>query len=193
MVNRGRYFCVEHGSFCDSSDNFAHSCPLCTNEDVCEWQPNKVDRALQIVKNIQNRSQRAVTMVTGLIGLLGAVSIFGPDAIGQDLLKLDSMTVAMLLFALILSLLSTAFYLLSMSHMGVVSSQGGLRSVAVFGLKDLAEWEKIVAGFLRRIERFHSVGNWLFVLAIVLLMFAFVWHEFISECLSAWQYKRMTS
>ncbi|MFC7702961.1 hypothetical protein ACFQXB_01985 [Plastorhodobacter daqingensis] len=167
LVNRGRYLCFMHGGFCDSSDNYSAKCPLCDgvgSESI--KTPNFVDRALQILKNTQSRSARSAATVTALFGILSGVSLLSERGLIVAF-RLDSPTFYIpALLALCLLLAAIAAFMASMRHMPVTKEHCGK-----FGSKTPEEWERDVAGFIRKCESLHFLGNFFVILALSSLAF----------------------
>jgi len=159
-VNRGRYLCKEHGAFCDSSDGYLDACPLCPSGKENEWAVNNVDRALQILANLQSRSQRSLTVVSGLFGAFGLASLLS-KASGGDISALQ-MPVIFPALSAALFLISIWFFLTSMAHMDLIDESG-------FMTLGIEEWENKVADCIRDNERLHFWAGVSFGAAITVL------------------------
>ena len=160
-VNRGRYLCREHGSFCDSSDGYLQSCPLCSDQSSGVWEQNRVDRALQILGNIQARSQRSLAVATGLLGVVGLAGVLDKFAGLEATAQLDSFVPALLVgFCALLA--SVLFFMLSMKHMDVTLN-GRFRSL------EIDQWEAQISGFIGQVERHHSIATFFLGAAIMVI------------------------
>lgn len=175
-ICRGRFLCEEHGGFCDSSDNYSRKCPLCCKSEECdlkekvEWVANPVDRGLQIMRNLQNRSARNASIVAGLFGLLSAIFLLnGGDTklLGQAFQ--ESAILKVLLGAAIPALLSLGLFLFSMSHMPTIDKNA--EKNAKFMIKTCEDWEAHVATHLWRFETSHKLGIYFYIVAVILLIF----------------------
>ncbi len=175
-VNRGRYLCREHGSFCDSSDGYTTNCPLCSGESKCTWEVNRVDRSLQILGNVQARSQRGLAVASGL---LGAASLIGlaEKITGLGMLKNSDLYAPGLLVGLSTLLVAIWLYLLSMKHMDV-TVDGRFENL------ELSQWEKKITGFIRQVERLHTYATYFLGAAILTFSLSLivppVWVELVS-------------
>ncbi len=159
-VNRGRYLCLEHGGFCDSSDGYSKVCPLCGDDckgsvDKNNWQVNPIDRVLQVMKNLQSRSIRIIQILSGVTGLFGLFSFFQREDIAGELKKLDWCSFIILAIFIILFLISFIFYLLSMPHMKTTNLDG----ITGFSKKTIDKWEDYIAEHLAKFEQHHITGT----------------------------------
>lgn len=157
-VCRGRYLCVTHGGFCDSSDGYAAKCPLCEVAESAEWRVNPIDRALQILGNLQSRSARNLKLVTGGLAALIALKTLVEAIDGEW--SAPGQTLG---FVIILILVAIASYMVSLAHMKTV--QNGR-----FGRKCLDEWENSISKYVGRSEISHRVGGVSVLLALFLAM-----------------------
>ena len=142
-VCRGRYLCELHGGFCDSSDNYQSECPLCrklcnSSEDFkiscATWTRNPVDRGLQIMRNLQNRSARNAAIVGGISSTLTVVAVLSGDAGNLISSVADNLFFLFLVSCAIVALLiSAGLFLFSMSHMAVIDEKSLWRSLLKAG------------------------------------------------------------
>ena len=154
-VNRGRYLCPEHGSFCDSSDGYSKECLLCMGDpiDKTKWQPNRIDRLLQVVNGLQNRSKRNLALSASLIGGIGALRIFSGLIPGGLKFTASIWVTTPIVIGLMLLVLSLGAYAVSMPHIKTTDNSS-------MHSKTLSEWEKFLACQLEKFERWHSLrGN----------------------------------
>ena len=179
-VNRGRYLCLKHGSFCDSSDNYVKACPLCDGNHKTYWKINHLDRVLQIIRNIQGRSMTRFSILSGIVGALGLFSLFNDNTVTaiNTAIKLPS---AILLFiASILFFLAFIFYLSSMAHVRVTRRhfKDSIFGTAEFEEKTIIAWEAYMVNRLNKFELAHKAGNWLLCFSVgFIILFLFI--EFI--------------
>ena len=158
-VNRGRYLCAEHGGFCDSSDGYSKSCPLCSEKTRAAWVNNNLDRTLQIVKNLQSRSQRSLAVVITFVGAFGIAKLFDKQEVIGGVFRTSSGW--LLSSAVFLMIMAIGLYLLSMGHISVVPS-------GRFEKKTLAEWEEHFAKKLRTLEKRHNSAGGVFAAALLI-------------------------
>lgn len=164
-VNRGRYLCTKHGAYCDSSDNYLTRCPLCKDEKESSYYPNKIDRLLQIVNGLQNRSKRNLTLLASLIGGMSILRLVASlEATGSSI-NINPLTITIAYLSVAILLLSLALYSASMAHIKTVRD-GQLQRMT------LAKWEQHLAGKLQSLERWHSWAGNLFGLGSLLLIIA---------------------
>ncbi|WP_299662765.1 hypothetical protein [uncultured Ruegeria sp.] len=161
-INRGRYLCPEHGSFCDSSDGYATACPLCVQADKKNWTTNNIDRALQILGNIQSRSQRNLAVASGFLGAVGLVSVLEKVGGANILQQLDGFT-PFLIASLGSLVFSIALYVSSMAHMDVTLN-GQFLSL------ELEQWEKMIADFIKQMEVRHAWAVRAFIFSVVIFV-----------------------
>ncbi len=154
-ISRGRYLCEMHGGFCDSCDGHHPECQLCEPKKRASWSVNNVDRGLQIVRGLQGRSQRSLTVVTSALGALGVISILGEEHIRSFFANLPGCLQVTMGLSVLLVVASVICYLLSMAHMPVTNSNK-------FMSKSMAGWEAHIAAFLNTIEFRHKCGSILF-------------------------------
>ncbi len=156
-VNRGRYLCSKHGSFCDSSDNYTRECPIC-GECKDFLGLNHLDRVLQIIRNIQSRSMKRFYILYGVTGFLGVFSVFQDFDIVTYLLNLCWFSKGVFgLFGLSF-VVSFICYLASMAHVKVTDGNSFL-GIAKFSEKTITGWEAYMVKHLNRFELAHKVGN----------------------------------
>lgn len=172
-VCRGRYLCTEHGSFCDSSDDYQSSCPRCpdtgSGADVkgsAEVRNNPLDRGLQIMRNLQSRSARYASIIGGVFASMAALAVIFHEAKDLSALAMsNSWFVIVCAVVFLFSLISLCFFLASMAHMPTLAGRP-----ARFMTKTIADWECHVAFHLSRFECRHSWG----VRFLVSAIFSFV-------------------
>ena len=170
-VNRGRYLCLKHGGFCDSSDNYTTKCPICNKGDKKNWQINPVDVSLQIVRNLQNRSAKRFYLIYGTTGFLGLLLFFKEYTRSADLPNLDCISVVFLVLFISLFFLAFIFYLLSMGHVKVTDSSDPPKFIE----KTLTEWKLYMAEKIKRFEWYHTAGNLLLALSgLFIIAFLFI-------------------
>ncbi len=161
-VNRGRYLCVRHGGFCDSSDGYTKECPLCNEaqKKSKNWQVNPIDRVLQVMKNLQSRSTRIISITSGATGLFGLVSIFKKDALSAYFLDLDPSSTNVLILFTIFFLSSFVFYFLSIAHMKTTRAKCcRIFGESKFPKKTIDGWEQHIVNRLSWFEDFHFTSN----------------------------------
>jgi len=148
-INRGRYLCPAHGGFCDSSDNYLNKCPLCQFKNEAEpCQINKVDRLLQVINGLQNRSKRNVALLASLIGGIGALRLAAEIGGGFSDFAASAYAKLFAYLAVVVLLISLALYGASMAHIRTTNT-------AAIMNKSLSEWESYLAGKLGRMECWH--------------------------------------
>ncbi len=172
-VNRGRYLCSEHGGFCDSSDNYAGTCPICLKKgeksDLEKWSANKVDRGLQVVRNLQNRSKALLGFASGLFG------VFGVSVVAQQITSkgenpfafLSSWQLCLLSASLFLWLIAFACLVLSLGNFSPTKGR-------VFDKQSLDKWDRSVADSLSRFECRQSWGVRALSMSVFLLAMSLV-------------------
>ena len=177
-INRGRYRCEAHGSFCDSSDGYATTCPLCDRNSDAQytWDENPIDRLLQIVRNLQERVRRNLSIILGLTGLLGAVSAINRLIGDSEALSTTKLQSGCFLTSFALLLLAIFFYLLSLRHVSPME-KGRMNR------KSIDEWECMLVRELASIERWQWWGNLFFALSLLLIAFALVFEPALYEFL----------
>ncbi len=179
-ICRGRFICSEHGAFCDSSDNYVYRCILCDKLEAgtaIDWTNNSVDRGLQIMRNLQNRSARNAAIVAGLFGILSVFLILNQDntELVQEFASRPILAISIVL-GIVLGLVSLGFFLSSMAHMPTIHREGWLGlGKASFMEKSLTAWEAHVAQSLSRFELRHRLGIYSYVLAIALASVGTLW------------------
>jgi hypothetical protein len=171
-VCRGRYLCPAHGSFCDSSDAYQNYCPRCQKD--CElmrarFENNPVDRGLQIMRNLQNRSARYASILAGLFASIAAIAILLAER------DLSSGTVlnnyyfqGVCLISVATGLSSLGLFLWSMGHMPTIGSKGPEKGR--FMKKTIYGWEEHVAHYLSLFERRHTWGIFVFLIAVTIFI-----------------------
>lgn len=169
-INRGRYLCSLHGSFCDSSDGYLQACPLCGTGARGDWSENRLDRALQVVGNLQKRSSRNLAVVSGLLGAFGALSLFGSDHVAWSTQLKEGSFSRLGVIGLCSLVVSLVMYVFSMSHMQLTTAPKLSFRKGEFQSYSLDAWEIYVAGFVRQIERLHLLGNLLFASGVLTLV-----------------------
>ncbi len=169
-VNRGRYLCSMHGGFCDSSDSYQSKCPACSTDKSIGGSDgplsvasiNYVDRVLQIIGNLQQRSLRSVQLITALFGGIAIIELTGNRAqlVGTGALEVSGFIVfaACLLIALL-------FYSVSIRHIPV-TNDGSLEC------HTLIEWERKFSLELSNLEWWHRWAGRIFAVAIGSFVFA---------------------
>ncbi len=174
-VNRGRYLCLKHGGFCDSSDNYTTKCPICNKGDKKNWQINPVDVSLQIVRNLQNRSAKRFYIIYGVTGFLGLFSI--TQTVTQEnklfnyLSKFGCISSGFLALFGISFILSFVCYLFSMGH--VKTTKKGKSNE--FLEETIDDWKKYMAERIKLFEGWHMAGNILLAFSgtgIIMFLFA---------------------
>ena len=171
QVNRGRYLCLMHGGFCDSSDGYTKECPICNKGDKKNWQLNPVDVSLQIVRNLQGRSMKRISIISGATGLFGVFSFFERDKFVLYLKDIDPDSKYFLNVFVILFILSFLCYLVSMNHIKTTKFElGKIYITSKFSVKTISEWETYMAWRLNMFEWFHKFGNILFFLSGIYLI-----------------------
>ena len=176
-VNRGRYLCLEHGSFCDSSDDYAKECPLCDGNHKTYWKINHLDRVLQIIRNIQKRSMNRFSILSGIVAALGLFSLFSNNTATAISKAIELSSGILLLLAGICFFLAFIFYLASMAHVKVTDGNSFL-GIAKFEEKTIIDWEAYMVKRLNRFELAHKYGNRVLCLSMgFLILFLFI--EFI--------------
>ncbi len=163
-INRGRYICKEHGSFCDSSDQYVHSCPLCASGKSKEFSFNPIDRGLQIMRNLQNRSARNASIVAGLFAAMSAMLVFGSSDGGVFINSVFSKFIA---GSMVFGLIALGLFLFSMSHMPTIQKRNGCNE---FMTKKLSGWERHIVKYLSRFEKLHIFGIWVFGFAVLIVV-----------------------
>ena len=161
-VNRGRYLCFEHGSFCDSSDGYLKACPLCPEDRTAIWAENPVDRALQVINNLQNRSKRnaaLASVISGGLAGLGLIAKLFPENEGQELFSQG-----FFVFAVGSLLVAIACYAFSMRHVPIVDQQGRYRNETIEGFSSFFSKET------RSFECWHSSAGLFVGLAVILFI-----------------------
>jgi hypothetical protein len=166
-VNRGRYLCSEHGSFCDSSDGYAVSCPCCSCKNSCDqleiaWTPNNIDRALQLINGLQNRSKRNLAALAGFLGAIGGLGAlnaitgfinfesdfyYSPKFLIFLFLAITSLSTSLLLFSI------------SLKQISVIYS-------CEFQEQNLSDWEAFFAKHLECLENLQKYAGYAFVFGI---------------------------
>ncbi|WP_273502617.1 hypothetical protein [Paracoccus sphaerophysae] len=156
QLNRGRYLCSVHGGFCDETDGWAKSCPLCKENDAAVYTVNEVARALTTLNGLQDRSAKAGTVIQALTLALLAAGVFISDILQSPPLVISFV---------VLGLLSTFAYVASMQH---------------FAIKDLSPDEpfnkfcyrdvlaKTIEN-LRWAQRWHATGRTCFLLLLLII------------------------
>ena len=163
-INRGRYICEEHGSFCDSSDQYALCCPLCPSDKSEKFSFNPIDRGLQIMRNLQDRSARNASIVAGLFAAMSAMLVFGSSDEGAFINSSFSKFIA---GSMVFGLIALALFLFSMSHMPTIQKRNGCNE---FMTKKLSSWERHIVIHLRRFENLHICGIWVFGFAVIIVV-----------------------
>ena len=158
-VNRGRYLCTKHGSFCDSSDNYTTNCPICGD---CKsfLKLNHLDRVLQIIRNIQGRSMNRFSILSGIVGALGLFSLFNDSTATAINTAIKLPSGILLLLASICFFLAFICYLASMAHVRVTDGNS-ICGIAKFEEKTIIAWEAYMVKYLNRFELAHKAGNML--------------------------------
>ncbi len=174
-VNRGRYLCLKHGGFCDSSDNYTTKCPICNKGDKKNWQINPVDVSLQIVRNLQNRSMKRFYIIYGVTGFLGLFSI--TQTVTQEnklfdyLSKLGGVPFGFLVLFGISFILSFVCYLFSMGHVKTTKKE----KPHEFLEETIDDWKKYMAEKIKEFEWYHTTGNLLLALSgLCLIIFLII-------------------
>ncbi len=176
-VNRGRYLCLEHGSFCDSSDDYAKECPLCDGNHKTYWKINHLDRVLQIIRNIQKRSMNRFSILSGIVAALGLFSLFSNNTATAITTAINASSGFLLFFASICFFASFICYLASMAHVRVTDGNSFF-GIAKFEAKTIIDWEAYMVKRLNKFELAHRIGNWVLCFSMVfLILFLFI--EFI--------------
>ncbi len=162
-VNRGRYLCLEHGSFCDNCDGYVKKCPLCesSKEDKKNWQINPVNRALEIIRGLQQRSISRFSILSGIVAALGLLALFNDNTATVLNKAINSPSGILLFFASICFFASFIFYLASMAHVKVTyrDKTCGIFGTAKFLKKTTKCWERYMVCYLHAFEICHKVGN----------------------------------
>jgi hypothetical protein len=173
-LNRGRYLCPDHGGFCDSVDNYQVKCPLCgTMDPLKHWQINKVDRLLQVVNGLQNRSKRNVALLASLIGGIGLLRLASALGNSDGSLLTSDWAKALTFFAVACLLLSLSMYGASMPHIRTMQKQEQ-------PTRTVNEWEKSLGAELFKMERWHKRAGLLFGMSTALLAIAVLVQMFAS-------------
>jgi hypothetical protein len=73
-VSSGRYFCAEHGGFCDERDGFQKECLVCGEAKaiICI---NRTQRMLKLINGLQERSKRSVGLLSAIVGGVGILTL----------------------------------------------------------------------------------------------------------------------
>ncbi len=175
-VNRGRYLCSKHGSFCDSSDNYTTNCPICGEcKDFLEL--NHLDRVLQIIRNIQGRSMNRFYILYGIVGALGLFSFFNNSTATAINTAIKLPSGFLLLLASICFFLAFICYLASMAHVRVTRRHfnDSIFGTAEFEEKTIADWESYMVKRLNKFELAHKAGNWLLCISgLFIIVFLFI-------------------
>ncbi len=175
-VCRGRLLCPEHGGYCDSSDAHADKCPLCLEEGSLSSVINPIDRGLQIMKNLQNRSARNAAIVSGVIGALSVLFVFG----GTELTSIGlAIAILPIRIAVVCGFLCIGLFLSSMAHMPITESDVSSHTKkTIFMTKSLDDWETYVVTYLEKFEARHKFGIWAFGGAIFCVALSIMWPAF---------------
>ena len=170
-ICRGRYLCQVHGAFCDSSDDYLDRCILCDGDAEKaknNWRHNHIDRGLQIMRGLQNRSARNAGVVAGLFGVLTAFLLLNKDNIEVVREFVERPLLAgSIVFGMMFGLVSIGFFLSSMAHMPTTTGMGfwGLAKPSFKSMK-MAAWEDYISSSLAKFERRHSIGIYCFSIAV---------------------------
>lgn len=173
-VNRGRYLCLEHGSFCDSSDNYISYCPLCDDKKAKQktWQINPVDRTLQTLNNLQGRSKRNVALLAGLFGSIGLIRL--SETIANDGFEPFKGSVVLFLLSIICLLASLGFYGWSMGHVKL-NRKNHAPEKTVLG------WAKYFSQELGKMEIRHIRAGYAFSTGVLAMIFAVLFQLICAE------------
>ncbi len=163
-INRGRYLCLEHGSFCSDFDNYAKKCPYNNCKNAMEI--NNVDRTLQIIRGLQERSLNRFSILYGVIGALGLFSFFQEPEQLATLLNLSCTSKFLLWLSSILFLTSFICYLISMNHVKTTE----WFKPSKFKIKTITEWNEYIARYLSGFEAFHKIGNALLCFSVFFII-----------------------
>lgn len=175
LVNRGRYICEQHGSFCDECDGYLQVCPLCKTENIdrAKWNTNHIDRLLQIVNGLQKRSQRNMAIVASIVGGIGALKILS-EMLETTPLQINSIWFFVpLLLAILFFLLSLWLYAGSMGHIKVTE-------YCSIPAKSVDEWEKDLSIELSKLESRHTCAGNLLAVGILFLAVATIFLIIVS-------------
>ncbi len=171
-VCRGRYLCSEHGSFCDSSDNYQVTCPRCCinanpyKKTAAKVRNNPLDRGLQIMRNLQGRSGRYASIIAGLFASIAALAVISQNADGTSSLQsLNQNFLYVCVAAFAIGLVSLALFIASMAHMPTLDAK-----TSRFMEKTIGDWEVHVGSYLSWFERLHWWGTVVFCFAIAVFI-----------------------
>lgn len=169
-LSSGRYYCLEHGGFCDLSDGHALRCPLCNDGSSQKKRTNHVQRSLRLINGLQERSKRSFTLATSIFGGLGLLKVLDAPNSGGFLADVNALfareeaAVAgyAQFVALLLLLLSIALFSWSMRHISVTMSNQ-------IPKKTYASWTRVLNRKLRSMELCHWWGSVTLLLSVVAL------------------------
>ncbi|NOR64176.1 MAG: hypothetical protein GQ535_17025 [Rhodobacteraceae bacterium] len=179
-VCRGRILCLEHGAFCDSSDDYQAKCPLCSEPSPEDWINNPVDRGLQIMRNLQNRSSRNASIVAGLFAAISALLIFGPgETTFLEVAFGNSIFAFVGIVAMIMGMIAIGFFLFSMSHMKT-TCKDDISRCHKFSVKTIKMWESHIAKKLSLYELLHKLGILAFGFAILIVILGAAYSKFVG-------------
>lgn len=174
-LSSGRYYCIEHGGFCDQADAFASKCHICLEGREAERRTNHVQRSLRLINGLQDRPKRSFTLATSLFGGLGVLKLLEQPALDLDQLKLtglldlgNSKVASFAQFASLLLLLSSmALFAWSMRQIGVSEKTS-------IPKKTYANWIGFLFKNLKVMERCHGIGSLLLLLSVISLAFSLI-------------------
>jgi hypothetical protein len=174
-LSSGRYYCIDHGGFCDQADAFASRCHICGEGKEAEWLTNHVQRSLRLINGLQDRSKRSFALATSLFGGLGVLKLLEQPALNLDQRKLtgfldlgnSSLANCAQFTSLLLLLSSMALFAWSM------------RQICVSGKKSIpkrtyANWIIFLFKKLKVMERCHGVGSLFLLLSIIALALSLI-------------------
>ncbi|WP_170333158.1 hypothetical protein [Ruegeria arenilitoris] len=175
-ISSGRYYCLEHGGFCDHSDGHSDHCPLCGKDSGQTYSINRVQRTLRLINGLQERSKRSFTLAVSAFGGLGLLKVLGEldsaSGIGFGRIfagKSQAGSVDHLqLAAFVLLLITIASYSLSMRQVPVAKRK-------CIPQKTHEKWTSFLEGKLAQMEKFHSFASYVFVLSVSLYASALVY------------------
>jgi hypothetical protein len=164
-LSNGRFYCPEHGGFCDASDNFQPKCLVCESSDSAKMNP--IQRSLRLINGLQDRSKRNAAFSGSDLGGFSILSLANLASTDNMPLNHDLWNYFSFVVPIITLSVSTGLFASSMGHIGV--SQNGR-----IGRKSIDQWEEKLQRHLAKMEWHHQLGNWFFGASIALFICALV-------------------